>query len=134
MPAGDVPAFQDGIAEVDGFLRSTARVGSPAQRSFRAGLFQKFAPIQRTLSEAVQEITEDAGIDQLAHARAKGLLKIENADPGVAMDLLVLCILSAKLTQSGDRNEDSHMDRIVETFVDKLSKHLSSGRESPIRR
>ena len=45
------------------------------------------------------------------------------------MDLLVSCILSAKLAQSGERNEDSHADRIVETFVDKLSKHLSSGRE-----
>jgi len=129
MPAEDVPAFQDGIAEADDVLRSTARGGSPGQQLLRAGLLQKFAPIQRTLSEAVQEITDDAGIDQLARARAKGLLQIESADPGDAMDLLVSCILSAKLAQSGDRNEDSHTDRIVETFVDKLSKHLSSGRE-----
>ena len=129
MPAEDVPAFQDGIAEADDVLRSTVRGGSPGQQLLRAGLLQKFAPIQRTLSEAVQEITDDAGIDQLARARAKGLLQIESADPGDAMDLLVSCILSAKLAQSGDRNEDSHTDRIVETFVDKLSKHLSSGRE-----
>ena len=129
MPAEDVPAFQDGIAEVDDFLRSTARGGSAGQQLLRAGLLQKFAPVQRTLSEAVQEITDDAGIDQLARARAKGLLQIESADPGDAMDLLVSCILSAKLAQSGERNEDSHTDRIVETFVDKLSKHLSSGRE-----
>jgi len=129
MPAEDVPTFQDGIAEVDDFLRSSARSGSPGQQLLRAGLLQKFAPIQRTLSEAVQEITDDAGIDQLARARAKGLLQIENADPGDAMDLLVSCILSAKLAQSSERNEDSHTDRVVQTFVDKLSKHLSSGRE-----
>jgi hypothetical protein len=129
MPAEDVPAFQDGIAEVDDFLRSTARGGSAGQQLLRAGLLKKFAPAQRTLSQAVQELTDEAGIDQLVRARAKGLLQIESADPGDAMDLLVSCILSAKLAQSGERNEDSHTDRIVETFVDKLSKHLSSGRE-----
>jgi hypothetical protein len=79
------------------------------------------------LSEAVQEITDEAGIDQLARARAKGLLQIESADPGDAMDLLISCILSAKLKETGERNEDRHTDRMVETFVDKLSKHLSSG-------
>jgi len=129
MPAEDVPAFRDGIAEVDDFLRSTERGSSAGQQLLRAGLLQKFSPVQRTLSEAVQEITDDAGIDQLSRARAKGLLQIESADPGDAMDLLVSCILSAKLAQSGERSEDSHTDRIVETFVDKVSKHLASGRE-----
>jgi len=129
MPADDVPAFRSGIEEVDDFLRSTARGGSAGQRLLRAGLLQKFAPVQRMLSEAVLEITDSAGIDQLARSRAKGLLQIESADPGDAMDLLVSCILSAKLAETGERNEDSHTDRIVETFVDKLSKHLSSGRE-----
>jgi hypothetical protein len=129
MPAEDVPAFQSGIEEVDEFLRSTARGGSAGQQLLRAGLLQKLAPVQRMLSEAVQEITDDAGIDQLARARAKGLLQIESADPGDAMDLLVSCILSAKRAETGERNEDSHTDRIVETFVDKLSKRLSSGRE-----
>lgn len=129
MPAEDVPAFQDGIAEVDDFLRSTARGGSAGKQLLRAGLLQKFAPVQRTLAEAVQEITDDAGIAQLARARAKGLVQIESADPGDSMDLLVSCILSAKLAQSDEQNEDSHTDRIVETFVDMLSKHLSSGRQ-----
>jgi len=129
MPAEDVPVFQSGIEEVDDFLRSTARGGSAGEQLLRAGLLQKFAPVTRMLSEAVQEITDDAGIDQLARARAKGLLQIESADPGDAMDLLVSCILSAKLKETGEYNEDSHTDRIVETFVDKLSKHLSSGRE-----
>ena len=129
MPAEDVPAFQDGIAEVDDFLRSTARGRSAGQQLLRTGLLQQFAPVQRMLSVAVQEVTDDAGIDQLARARSQGLLEIESADPGDAMDLLVSCILSAKLAQSGERNQDSHTDRIVETFVDKLSKHLSSGRE-----
>lgn len=129
MPAEDVPAFQSGIEEVDDFLRSTARGGSTGEQLLRAGLLQKFAPVTRMLSEAVQEITDEAGIEQLARARAKGLLQIESADPGDAMDLLVSCILSAKLKETGEGNGDSHTDRIVETFVDKLSKHLSSGRE-----
>jgi hypothetical protein len=129
MPAEDVPAFQDGMAEVDDLLRSTARGGALGEKWLRAALLQKFAPIQRMLAEAVQVITEDAGVDQLARARAKGLLQIESADPGDAMDLLVSCIQSAKLAQSGEPNEDSFADGMVETFVDKLSKHLSSGRE-----
>ena len=45
------------------------------------------------------------------------------------MDLLVSCILSARLAQTGQPNDDLHMDRIVETFVEKLSRHLSYGRE-----
>jgi len=129
MPAEDVSAFQSGIEEVDGFLRSTARGGSVGEQFLRAGLLQKFAPVQRMLSEVVQEIIDDAGIAQLARARAKGLVQIESADPGNAMDLLVSCIRSAKLNETSERNDDSHTDRIVETFVNKLSKHLSSGRE-----
>jgi hypothetical protein len=129
MPDEDVAAFQAGIAEVDDLLRSTTGGGSTGQQWLRAGLLQRFAPVQRMLFEAVQKITDDAGIDQLARARAQGLLKIENADPGDAMDLLVSCILSAKLAESGERNADGHTAGLVDTFVDKLSKHLSSGRE-----
>ncbi|WP_194924129.1 hypothetical protein [Catenulispora pinisilvae] len=77
----------------------------------------------------MQKITDEAGIGQLSRARKQGLIQIENVDPGDVMDLLVSCIASAKLAQSGIRNEDGHTDRIVETFVDKLSKYLSSGRE-----
>jgi hypothetical protein len=95
----------------------------------RAALLQQLAPIQRSLSDVVHEIASEAGIDQLARARAKGLVEIESADPGDALDLLVSCVLSAKLAQTGERNEDNHTDRIVETFVEKLSRYLSSGRE-----
>jgi hypothetical protein len=108
-------------------MASSARqhgVGSAEQQLFRAALRQKLAPAQRALSEAVREITDDAAIDRLAGARTKGLLQIENVDPGDAMDLLVSCILSAKLARSGEANEDSHTDRIVETFVEKLSEPI----------
>jgi len=129
LPAADLPAFQEGIEGVDDFLRRSARSGSLGDRLLRAGVLQKFAPAQQVLSDAVQEIGNDAGIDQLTRARARGLVQIENADPGDAMDLLVSCILSAKLAQTGQHNDDSHTDRIVETFVEKLSRHLFSGRE-----
>ena len=114
---------------MDEFLRTSARGGSLGDRLLRAGLLKQFEPIQRTLSEAVTALGNDAGIDQLARARAKGLVQIENADPGDAMDLLVGCILSAKLAETGEQVEHPHTDRIIETFVEKLSRHLSSGRE-----
>jgi len=129
MPPDEVPEFERGIEQVDDFLRTTDRGGSAGERILRAGLLQQFAPIQHKLSEVVRELADDAGIDQLARARAKGLVQIENADPGDAMDLLVSSILSAKLAQTGERQDDPHTDRIVETFVEKLSRYLSSGRE-----
>jgi hypothetical protein len=81
------------------------------------------------LSEAVRDISAQAGIDQLARARREGLVKIENADPGDEIDLLASSIVSAKLAQSGQRQDNPQTDRVIETFVDKLSKHLSAGKE-----
>lgn len=129
MEPEDVPPFQEGLEGIDDFLRRSARGGSMGDRLLRAGLLQRLAPAQRLLSEAVEEIESNAGIDQLAWARARGMVQIESVDPGDTMDLLVSCILSAKLAQTGQPNDNSHMDRIVETFVEKLSGHLSSGRE-----
>ncbi len=129
MPAVDVPTFLSGIDALDEFLRSTERSSSAQKRMLRAELLQEFAPYKRMLAEEVQAITENAGLDKLDRAQAKGLLQIESADPGDAMDLLASCILSAKLTETGGHNEDSHTKLIVKTFVDKLSKHLSSGQE-----
>jgi hypothetical protein len=130
MSPEEVPAFEQGLGQVDEFLRATAKgSGSLGQQLLRAGLLQRFAPTQRKVSEAVREIGDQAGINQLALARAKGLLEIESADPGDEMDLLVSCIRFAKLAETGEPNEDTYMGRIVETFVSKLSRHLSSGRE-----
>lgn len=128
-PPDELSDFEQGLEQVENFLRKTARGGSGGERLLRAGLLQKFEPIQRTLADAVKEIGDSAGIDQLAVARAKGLVQIENADPGDAMDLLVACLFAAKLAETGERADDSHTNRIVETFVEKLSRHLSSGRE-----
>jgi len=129
MAPEEVPAFVQGIGEVEEFLRSTARGGSTAAQLFRAALLQKLAPVRRILSEAVRELGDQAGIDQLALARAKGLLEIENADPGGTIDLFLSCVRSAKLAESGEQSPDPYIGRIVETFVDKLSRHLASGRE-----
>lgn len=129
LPADQVPEFEVGIAQVDDFLRTSARGGSGSDQLLRAGLLQQFRPIQREMSASVRELGHEAGIDQLAKARAEGLVKIESADPGDAMDLLVSCIVSAKLAEIGERQDDPHTGRIVETFVEKLSKHLSSGRD-----
>jgi hypothetical protein len=51
------------------------------------------------LSEAVRNVSAQAGSDQLARARREGLLKIENADPGDEIDLLVSCLISARSTR-----------------------------------
>jgi hypothetical protein len=129
IPADEVSAFQHGVEQLDQFLRTTARGGTGATRVLRAALLQKLQVMQQPLSDAVEEIRQKAHIDELAKARAKGIVQIENADPGDAMDMLVACIVSAKLAGSGEQHDDSHFAEIVVTFVQKLSEHLSSGRE-----
>ncbi len=129
LPAEEVPGFEQGVEHIDQFLRTTARGSTGAARALRAGLLQQLQPMQEQLSNAVKGIGHEAGIDELTNARATGILQIENADPGDAMDLLVACIVSAKLADAAQQLDDSHMKRIITTFVQKLSKHLSSGRE-----
>lgn len=129
MPA-QTPEFAQGLEQVDEFLRRSSRGGgSFGDQLLLAGLLKKFEPIQRILTDAVREIGDEAGVDQLVGGRAKGLVHIENADPGDEMDLLVACILSAKLAEEGARPDDPYTNRVAETFVDKLSKHLALGRE-----
>jgi len=132
LPADEVPGFEQGVEQIDQFLRTTACGGTRAARTLRAGLLQQLQPMQQELSDAVKSIGHEAGIDELAKARAKGILQIENADPGNAIDLLVDCIVAAKRAETGQQHDDSHIThitRLVTTFVQKLSVHLSSGRE-----
>jgi hypothetical protein len=128
LPADQVSDFEDGLAKVDELLRNTPAGGIPG-RLLRAELLRHFQPMQSELSEMVRKIGSEAGIDQLDKARARGIVQIENVDPGDAVDLLASCIISAKLAETGKRQDDPHSDRIIDTFVEKLTKHLSSGRE-----
>jgi hypothetical protein len=128
LPADQVSDFEDNIAQVDELLRNTPAGGIPG-RLLRAELLRHFQPMQSELSEMVRKIGSEAGIDQLDKARAKGIVQIEDVDPGDAVDLLASCIISAKLAETGKRQNYPHSDRIIDTFVEKLTKHLSSGRE-----
>lgn len=80
------------------------------------------------LSGAVRDLNAQADIDQLARARREGLVKIENADPGDEIDLLASCIVSAQLAQAGQWQDNPQASRVIETFVSKLSRHLSAGK------
>jgi hypothetical protein len=50
-------------------------------------------------------------------------------DPGTAADLIASCIISARLTEEGKPNDQTHTDQMVGTFLGKLSDHLSGGKE-----
>jgi len=129
LPADQVSEFADGLAQVDEVLRNAGGGGPLPRHLLRAMLLQHFQPMLSELSGVVRTMGSEAGIDQLDKARAKGIVQIENVDPGDALDLLVSCIVSAKLAETGNRQNDPHTDRIVDTFVEKLTRHLSSGRE-----
>lgn len=121
--------FQAGLAKVDDLLRTSAGGGSLGDHFLRAAVLQQFEPVLQELQHAIQGLSHRAGVDQLAPARANGLVKIESTDPGDALDLLVYCVMSAKLAGTGQRHDNPYAHRIVEQFVDKLSRYLSSGRE-----
>jgi hypothetical protein len=129
LPADQVSDFENGIAQVDEVLRNTAGGRLLPSHLLRAILLQHFQPMQQELSGVIRTMGSEAGIDQLDKARAKGIVQVENIDPGDALDLLVSCIVSAKLAEKGQRQDDPHTDRIVDTFLEKLTRHLSSGRE-----
>lgn len=121
--------LEQGLGELDDFLRRSARSRSLGDQILRAGLLKQFEPMQQLIADAVRDMRTQIGIDQLAAARAKGLVQIENADPGDELDLLVSSVTAAKLAETGQRRDDPHTNRIADDFVGKLSKHLSSGRE-----
>jgi hypothetical protein len=128
-PGEDVAAFEAGLDQLDQAIRSGGRGGAAAQRLVRSELTRKFEPTRQQLADIVETMSSDTGVDQLDLARAKGLVQIENVDPGDSLDLIASCVIAARLAETGRRNEDGFTDRVVETFVDRLSRHLSSGRE-----
>jgi hypothetical protein len=128
FPSQDVPEFLRRLGQVELQLRANAMSGVGGVS--RVDLLEGLAPVQQILSEAVRDIADEAEIDQLARARRMGLVQIENVDVGDELDLLVECIVAAKLAQDGLQQQDKpHTGRLVETFVDRLQKHLSSGRD-----
>jgi len=128
VPPDQLPEFERGLAQLDQVLRSTPRAGF-AQRALWEKLHELLEPSWRGVTETVQETIAQAGLDQLDRARREGRVRIESADPGDELDLLVSCIVSAKLAQTGQRQDDPHTDQVAKRFVDKLAKHLSSGKE-----
>lgn len=130
FPPQDVPEFLRRLGQVELQLRANAMGGVGAGGVSRADILEGLAPIQQMLSEVVRGIAAEAEIDQLARARRMGLVQIENVDPGDELDLLVECIVAAKLFQDGLQQQDKpHTGRLAETFIARLQKHLSSGRD-----
>jgi hypothetical protein len=129
MDDDEAGTLDRGIPELEEALRRISRDRSVRARALQTGLLRQLEPMRDRLRTSVEEICRNAGIDQLAQARAKGLVRIDNFDSGDAVDLLAYCVISAKLAETGQRPEARYTDRLVEMFVSKLSDCLSSGRD-----
>jgi hypothetical protein len=129
LPPDQLPEFEQSAKQIDGILRTAATNRSRAGQPIRTAFQQVFRPYLDELSGAVQQITDQAGLDQLARARAEGLVQIENADPGDELGLMASCIVSAQLAHTSQAPENSAIPQLLSAFVDRLSRHLSSGRE-----
>jgi hypothetical protein len=126
-PAG-LPALEESLEKFGELLNAVER-GPAGSRYMLGQATRQLGAELREIDEAVKHICREARIDQLARARNDGVLQIESADPGDEIDLLASCLKSAKLAETGRSEEDPHAGRIVATFADRLSHHLSSGSE-----
>ena len=124
---------RDGQQVLEGASELLDRVvsprASPDELRIRRALIEHLRPSQHELADTVRGMSQNAGMDQLARARAEGLVKVESVDPVSAVDLIADCVIAAKRAESGERPDDSFSDRVIDTFVGKLASHLSSGRE-----
>lgn len=125
MKEHNFAVVDEGADKIEAILRE----GGRHNRLLRAQLMTKFKPTQESTARELEALSQRAGLNQLAGARAKGLLKIESVDPGTTVDLIASCVISAQLTQEGKPNDQVHADQMVNSFIGKLSEHLSSGRE-----
>lgn len=129
MEANDLRGFQSGIEQIDELLKVTSGARSPASRLVRGKLQQALAPAKTQLVDVVSELSSRSALDQLAAARAAGLVEIDSMDPGNAVNLLAWCVIAAKLAERGRQQSSGYVSQMMETFMAKLSTHLSSGRE-----
>lgn len=125
--AEEAARLESGLEEVDQFLRRTSAGGSPQSRLLRAQLMQRLAPTQAMLADAVQELSQKSGAHELTRARSEGLVQIDSAHRGNAVDLVAACVIAAKLAESGRKPTESFAGELVDAFVTKLSRHLSAG-------
>jgi hypothetical protein len=77
----------DAVVNGADMIESILAGGGRNNRLLRAQLAAKFKPTQESTARSLEDIADKAGVTQLADARARGLLKIENVDPGTAADL-----------------------------------------------
>ena len=87
LPADEVPAFVHGVNQIDQFLRTTARGGSGQPGFSEQVYFNNSSRCNSSSPMLCRGSGTRLGIDELAKARAKGIVQIENADPGDAWSL-----------------------------------------------
>lgn len=128
MGEGEEDELQAKLAKLQRFLRNTANTKTAEAMAARTRFDRELRPFRLELRELTRELVAVSRVEELAPALSRGLVRIESTDPGDQLDLIASSIISAKLAETGKKNDDTHMDRVVDTFVAKLSKQLSSGR------
>jgi hypothetical protein len=129
MPPDEGTQLASGLDAVLASLNK--RAGSLTQNDviLRGTMAAQLAPLQAECATVADRILEDSGFKQLARARAEGLVDFENCDAGANLDLIASCIIKAKLVEGGQAMEDLPDDGVIESFVERLSTYLSSGRD-----
>jgi hypothetical protein len=127
LPDDEAETLLNGMDQIDDLLRPSGD-RSGAGRIMRREVMRRLGPARALLADAVDGIARRSGVAELSRARSDGLLKVQSLDPGDALDLVASCAISAKLAESGQREESPHTARLVGTYVDRLAEHLEAGR------
>ena len=128
MAGAQAEALETSLEQIEPILASATRTGKAGAKLLLGELSRRLEEPTADLREAVNALAVQSGIDKLSGARARGLVKIDNSDPGDELDLLVSCIVSAKLAESGREPEETQTSQIIATFVENwLTTSRASG-------
>ncbi len=100
---------------------------APGFRLIRSQLADMLKPQFAQITETISGVLTEAGVSELALARERHLVEIDRTDPGDTVEFLASCVISAKLSESGNKQENPQTTQIIQSFVKKLYRHLESG-------
>jgi hypothetical protein len=123
----DLKSLQSTVAQIEqGLARNR---DAPGFKLIRSQLSELLRPHFAPMAETIRRVFTESGVDELALARKRHLVEIDRTDSRDTVDFVAACVISAKLAATGETRGNPELSRIVTSFVQKLSTHLSSGNE-----
>ncbi len=121
--------LQRGLALTAASLRKAPRARGSTDLIMRRTLLANLDATIRSLINIAERLLRDAGLDELAAARARGLLEFVSCPPGNDLELLAASLAQALLASEGRRLDESIEARLVDAFAGGLSGKRAKSRD-----